>query len=283
MHELLTRWQPSCHKNIAVELLMPGLGVASMHTVCKCLLAFAMHIPEVPCMPLHPMQEERERAKQDAVEAKQRQKVEQAQEKLRQKTEAEQEKKRAADQASIIKTIKLKIVSGGAGRTLAGAGRPSSGGANGSGLMPPPPPPPPSVVLQMAPSSMFLSSTGPSGQQQRKGPPSGSSGKILLKPKIKIGGSSSSGLKLQRPPGSLPRPVGAPSGRSIVATGPADRASLEKILNKIQCKDLRKIFLSPVTEAVVSAFLLLSHHVLLSYFPKTYGYEHGTLHSDFVS
>ncbi|GAX74098.1 hypothetical protein CEUSTIGMA_g1547.t1 [Chlamydomonas eustigma] len=183
--------------------------------------------------------DERQRAKAEAAEVKLRQKAELAQEKLRQKTEADQEKKRAADQANIIKTIKLKIVSGSSGVQRSSASLTS---APSLGAMMPPPPPP---TRQMAPSSMFLSSTGPSSGAQRK------EGKHLsLKPKIKLSSSMA-----HRPSNLAQRTGSQHVGQSSVrrhngAPGLADRASLEKILNKIQAKDLRKIFYYPVTEAV---------------------------------
>jgi hypothetical protein len=185
------------------------------------------------------IQDERQRAKVEAAEAKLRQKAELAQEKLRQKSEADQEKKRAADQANIIKTIKLKIVSGGGGvqRSAASSTLSPSPGA----MMPPPPPP----TRQMAPSSMFLSSTGPSAGQRKEGK------SLSFKPKIKLSSS------LVHRSNNLAQRTGTQhAGQSSVrhhtgAPGPADRASLEKILNKIQAKDLRKIFYYPVTEAVV--------------------------------
>ena len=129
------------------------------------------------------------------------------------------------------------------------------GGAPSNGLMPPPPP---SAALNMAPSNLFLASTGPGGAAPKRKSLSSLGGQ-QMKPKIKLGGGHGS-IKLHRPPGSggaagsrpPPVPWGAGAAARPQASGPVDYATLEKILNKIQCKDLRKIFMHPVTDLVVS-------------------------------
>ncbi len=208
-----------------------------------CLMLVDATLPQ-PCVLA---QEERERARQGVAEAKKREREQMAQEKLRLKAEAEQERKRAADQANIIKTIKLKFVSGG---------RPSSAsGPSSSGLMPPPPPPPPALPempsLQFAPSSMFLDATGPSRPKKLKKSGQAAAGS-KLKPKIKVG-SPGAMASLAAPGGGGSYDAGAPPPlmpMPMAEDAPADQASLMRILDKIQGKDKNKIFYYPVTEAV---------------------------------
>ena len=196
-----------------------------------------------------------------------RQKTEAAQEKQRQKVEADQEKRRQADQANIIKTIKLKIVTGGSSRNLSGFGTSSSS------LISPSPMPPPSTKIQMAPSNMFFASTGPSSGLvlKKKAPGLGAhkvnnQGGYGVVKKMGPGRPPGAGRGVGRPPGPgrglggapitydapMDMPMAWEQAPSGVASGPADFASLKKILDKIQVKDPHNIFLHPVSDAVVS-------------------------------
>jgi hypothetical protein len=239
-------------------------------------------------------QEDRQRAKELAVEAKLRLKTEAAQEKQRQKAEAEQEKRRQADQANIIKTIKLKFVTGGgssSSRNLAASGPSSSS----LGAPSPLPLPPPSAKMQMAPSNMFFASTGPSSGSvlKKKAPGLGAhkvkQGGFGVVKRMGPGRPPGSGRGVGRPPGGSGRGMGSALSRydapmdllpmtwEPTATqasggpsgGPADLASLKKILDKIQVKDPHNIFLHPVSDAVVSRSLRGLITVLAIVLPST--------------
>ena len=234
------------------------------------------------------MQEERQKAKEDALELKQRQKMEAAEEKQRLKKEAEQERKLQADTANIVKNaLKIKIKIGGGGTGGGGGG--GAGGISASGpttsdhsnyyaapLRPAP------AALNMGTSNMFFSSTDPSGStapKKKKAPLGGALGhrppgrfgdhRPSLKPKIKIGGASGT-LRASKPSPALDAPLGVapplapeldmvslpdPSQWAaeplVAAGGPVPKVALEKMLNRIQAKDVKKIFLHPVTDAIV--------------------------------
>lgn len=87
-----------------------------------------------------------------------------------------------------------------------------------------------------------------SGTEQAAAGAGGASSKAAIAPsRLKPGVSARAGGGAGRPAGAQAGPMGGAAG----SAGSVSRQALDKILLKIQAKDVRKIFLKPVTEDLV--------------------------------